>query len=245
MALQIITPEGGFHNQDIRSSQARLARGGTYRNLSTVCLMPTRGTIPARVLQSWFSLMAPMNQPFTRLFLTNMEVGDAYEQAVEFVLSDPNLSKWMYVLTLEEDNMPPPDGLLKLYESIEGKVDGRKYDAVGGLYWTKGPAGQPMIYGDPNVMPKNFVPQMPVMDSVQHCNGLGMGFTLFRMSMLKDRQIPRPLFHTLQSYQPGVGAKAYTQDLYFFEKAAGWGYTFACDTRVKVGHYDINEDMVW
>lgn len=245
MTLQIITPEGGFHNQDLSKSQARLARGGSYRDLSTVCLIPTRGMIPARVLQSWFSMLTPMNQKFSRLFLTGMEVGDAYEQAASYVAADPTLSTWKYVLTLEEDNMPPPDGLLRLYESIEGKVDGRKYDAVGGLYWTKGPEGQPMIYGNPAEMPMNFVPQFPQMDVVQPCNGLGMGFTLFRISMLKDPRIPRPLFHTLQSYEAGIGTKGYTQDLYFFEKAAGWGYKFACDTRVRVGHYDVDQDMVW
>lgn len=245
MSVQIITPEGGLHNQDLGASTARLVKGSTYKDLSTICLIPTRGMIPARVLQSWFSLITPMNQKFTRLFLHGMEVGDAYEQAVGIILMDPNLSRWKYVLTLEEDNMPPPDGLMRLYEAIEGKVDGQKYDAVGGLYWTKGPEGQPMIYGNPAEMPMNFVPQIPQPDTVQRCNGLGMGFTLFRMSMLMDQRIPRPLFQTLQSYAPGVGAKSYTQDLYFFEKAAGWGYRFACDTRVKVGHYDPQQDMVW
>ena len=37
------------------------------------------------------------------------------------------------MLTLEDDNLPPPDGLLRLYESIEAGP----YDAVGGLYWTR------------------------------------------------------------------------------------------------------------
>ena len=47
------------------------------------------------------------------------------------------------MLTVEQDNLPPQDGIMKLYESIE-----EGFDVVSGLYWTKGDAGQPMIYGD-------------------------------------------------------------------------------------------------
>jgi hypothetical protein len=242
---QIIMPEGGIHNADLDKSRDRLLRGSSYRDLSTVCLIPTRGQIAARVIQAWFGLLTAMNQKFMRMFLTGMEVGDAYTQGVAFVTSHPELSQWRYVLTLEEDNIPPPDGLLRLYEAIEGRVDGQKYDAVGGLYWTKGEGGMPMIYGDPGVMPLSFVPQMPQLDTVQRCNGLGMGFTLFRLSMLRDERLGQPLFKTEQSYTPGVGARAYTQDLHFFERAGGWGYKFACDTRVRVGHYSIDQDMVW
>ena len=70
------------------------------------------------------------------------------------------------------------------------------FDAIGGLYWTKGENGQPMIYGNPNEMPKNFRPQVPIVDGLQPCNGLGMGFTLFKLSMF--RKIDKPWFKTLQ-----------------------------------------------
>ena len=74
------------------------------------------------------------------------------------------------------------------------------------------------------------------------CQGLGMGFTLFRMKMLLDPKLPRPLFKTVQEFVPGQGAKMYTQDLRFFEEAAKHGYRFACSTRVKVGHFDATAD---
>lgn len=238
---QIITPEGGFHNRDLEQSRARLIKGATYKDASTICIIPTRGLVHARVLQSWFNMMTPMNQRFTRLFATNMEVGQAYTAMIEMILANPQLANWKYILTLEEDNIPPPDGLIRLIEALANS----DYMAVGGLYWTKGPGGQPMIYGDPNEMPKNFRPQAPVPDSLQHCLGLGMGFTLFRLDLFKDERIPRPWFKTEQSYTPGVGSRAYTQDLYFFENAGTFGHKFACDTRVLVGHYDIEGDQVW
>jgi hypothetical protein len=102
-----------------------------------------------------------------------------------------------------------------------------------------------MIYGDPKIEPVNFIPQKPVPDSIQPARGLGMGFNLFKMNIFKDQKLARPWFKTLQQFTPGVGAKAYTQDLYFYENAGKLGYRFACDTRVKVGHYDVSMDVVW
>lgn len=240
MKPQIIMPDTGRHNADLAAATARLTQAQSYRDLSTVIVCPTRGTLYPRVVSSWFALMRPMNQKVLGpIFLSGMEVGEAYNAGVEMILNSPELSKWKYMLTLEEDNLPPPDGLLKLYESIEQGP----YDAVGGLYWTKGPGGQPMIYGDPGVMPKNFIPQIPVPDAVQPCHGLGMGFTLFRIKAFKT--LPKPWFKTQQEYVPGQGTRMYTQDLYFFDTAARKGLRFASDNRVCVGHYDPNEDIVW
>src|SRR5438105_398817 len=199
----LIEQDVGRNNANIEAARDRLIRGQTYRDLSTICIVATRGMIPSRVVQSWMGLAPAMNQKFMRIFLEQMEVGDAYNKGIEMVLAHPDLSTWKYVLTLEEDNCPSPDGLLKLYESIQ------KFDSVGGLYWTKGDQGQPMIYGDPQVMPKNYIPQLPKADTVQECNGLGMGFTLFKLDMF--RKIPKPWFKTLQEYAPGQGMRAATQ----------------------------------
>jgi hypothetical protein len=229
----------GRHNTDLDKSIERLEQAKTYRDLSTVCIVPTRGAIPAKVVQSWWSMFTPMNQKFIRVFAVAMEVGVAYTSSIEEILSNPDLSKWKYIMTLEEDNMPPPDGLLKLYEDMD------KFDVVGGLYWTKGEAGQPMIYGDPKRKEMNFVPQKPIPDTVQECNGLGMGFNLYKMDIFRDPRVPRPFFVSLQEYSAGTGAKSYSQDLYFYENIRKLGYRVACDTRVKVGHYDSNFDVVW
>lgn len=237
MKAQILIADNqGVHNSSDYTERLKTAR--TYEDLSTICIVPTRGQIPARVVQSWMGMMTPMNQKFTRIFAIGLEVGDAYSQTIENILNHPELSKWKYILTLEEDNMPPPDGLLKLYQSM------KKYDVVGGLYWTKGELGQPMIYGDPKVMPKNFIPQLPIPNTVQEANGLGMGFNLWKLEMFKDKRLRKPWFKTVQQVDSD-GARAYTQDLYFFEDAAKYGYKFACDTSVKVGHYDYQNDIVW
>jgi hypothetical protein len=228
----------GAHNSRGEVSSARLLKGNTYRDLSTVWITPTRGKLAPRVVSAWIAMMRPMNQPFIGpLFFENDEVGVAYQKGIEMILDNPELSKWKYILTVEEDNLPPSDGLLKLYESIE-----KGFDCVSGLYWTKGETGQPMIYGDPKVMPRNFIPQIPQADALQHCNGLGMGFNLWRVDSFKRKlkDMPKPWFKTVQER----GAQ-FTQDLWFFNEAAKHGFKVACDTRVKVGHLDINSGIVW
>lgn len=555
---KIYVPEFGVHNRDLEESARRLDISKTYRDLSTVIICPTRGLIPSRVVQSWLGLMKPMNQKVIGpIFAVGMEVGEAYNNLVSLVLNNPELSKWKYILTIEEDNVPPADGLLKLYESMD------KYDVVQGLYWTKGEGGQPMCfdnetevltkigwkffkditfndeiatintegyieyhlplakqvydysgdmivwkgqcyntkvtpdhmmycstrdgrpfiriaaqevenrrklsfkkdalwngdeidvykingiieakmdnwleflgyylsegycpnrinknsnlvdirqnegkvydlivnvikrlgitpnlytgkasriqfcnydyhnelikfgkagdkyipdyvkklstrqikifldaiwrgggnfknglymvyttkskkladdiqelllkiglvgtigmvknkniyrvsvtnrnltprvtkksyrefysgkiydltvpnhtmyvrrhgnaiwsgncYGDPNIFPKNFIPQKPIPETVMACNGLGMGFNLFKIDIFKNKDLQKPWFKTVQEVTTG-GVRAYTQDLYFYENASKCGYRFACDTRVKVGHYSYEQDIVW
>ena len=230
----------GIHNADLQASIERLNKGKTYQDLSTVIVCPTRGMIADRVVQSWIGMIRPMNQKVIGpIFIRGYEVGHAYNMAVQMILDNPELSKWKYMLTIEEDNLPPPDGLIKLYEHMD------TFDVVGGLYWTKGEGGQPMIYGDPTVTPTNFIPQAPKHECVQPANGLGMGFNLWKMSIFKDGRLPKPWFKTVEEYVPGGGTRVYTQDLYFFENAGKLGYKFACDTRVRVGHFDPSTDVVW
>lgn len=236
--MQIIVPNtDGIHNSNPETN-ARLERAKSYQDLSTIIISPVVGGIDPIVVQSWMGIMRPMNQKvFGPIFVKGFEVGEAYNSAIEMILSNESLKDFKYLCTLEHDNLPPPDGLLKMYESMD------RFDVIGGLYWTKGEEGQPMIYGDPTVLPKNFIPQRPIPETVQPANGLGMGFNLFKLDIF--RNMPKPWFKTLQEYDPMTGAKAYTQDLYFYENAAKLGYKFACDTRVKVGHYDINTGIIW
>ena len=236
----IVPHDAGAQNGDLSKAQARLDASRSYKNLSTVIVCPTRGgrSLCPRFVSAMQGLMRPMNQMvWGPIFMEGMEVGAAYNAAIDMILANPQLAKFKYLLTVEDDNLPPPDGLLKLYEGM------RDYDAVGGLYWTKGDLGQPMIYGDPKVQPLNFVPQRPVENTIQPTNGLGMGFTLFRMECF--RKLPRPWFVSKQSWDPAEGAKAYTQDLWFFENAARAGMKVAADTRVRVGHLDIEQNIVW
>jgi hypothetical protein len=195
----IVGYEAGAHNES-KQTVKRLKSGRQYQDLSTVMIVPTRGTIPARVVECWMGMLTPMNNAFTRIFISGMEVGDAYNAGIELVLNHPELSKWKYILTVEEDNLPPPDGVLKLLETIGD------HGAIGGLYYTKGEGGQPMIYGSPERRPQ-LPPQPPVPEAIQPCNGLGMGFTLFKTDLFRDEKIERPWFKTVNEWSPQTGAQ--------------------------------------
>jgi hypothetical protein len=229
----ILGGDVGYHNRTQRRSAKRVKDSGAYRDLSTVCVIPTRGTVPARVVESWMGLQSPMNQAFVRMFIEGMEVGAAYEKAVDTILNHDMLRGFRYMLTLEEDNVPPSDGLLRLFENID------RFAVVAGLYYTKGEAGMPMIYGDPKGI-LSFNPQTPVPGKVQECNGTGMGFTLFDLRLFREGKIERPFFRTQQDDR-GVG----TQDLYFAGKARQAGYRIASDNRVRVGHLDKTTGVCW
>ncbi len=238
---EIIVPyEVSGMNADLKRAQQRLDTSGSYKDLSTIIVVPTRGgrSLCPRFVSAIAGLMRPMNQQCVGpIYMTGMEVGAAYNAAIEMIQGHPQLDKFRFLLTIEDDNIPPPDGLLKIYSGM------RDFDAVGGLYWTKGEEGQPMIYGDPNMPQLNFIPQRPVAETLQRCHGLGMGFTLFKLSIFK--KLPKPWFETKQSWDPATGVKCYTQDLWAFENMAKLGIKVACDTRVKIGHLDVENNILW
>jgi hypothetical protein len=228
----------GKHNDNLKQTIARLEKANTYRDLSTVIIVPTRGgrSLTPKWVQASQGVMKPMNQKIIGpIYVSGMEVGAAYNWAVTWIKT--SLPDFKYMLTWEDDVIPPPDGIMKLYEAIDD------YDCIQGLYYTKGEEGQPMIYGDIKDPVINFRPQVPIPDFVQQCYGLGQGFNLFKMDMFKT--VDPPWFNTEQKWDPATGARCYTQDLHFFEKATRLGFKFATDNRIRCGHYDEGTDIVW
>lgn len=221
----------GKHNNPERYEEWK--KLGHYKNCSTIWVTPTRGTCATRVAFSWANVCGAPNHALVRMCIEGYEVGEAYNQAIIQILSSPQLSNFAYVLCVEEDNTPPPDGLLKLCDSIQ------KYDGVSGLYWLKGPDGCPQIWGNPEE-PFTYAPQ-PIKETLQECNGLGMGFTLFRLEMFKNPGFQFGKWFKTMSDSSQVS----TQDLYFCKRAKELGYKFAVDTRVKVGHLDLATGEIW
>jgi hypothetical protein len=229
---------GGAHNADLEQTTARLMKGGSWKKQRVIVIIPTGAQLPAKAALSHWNLMFPPNQGVIRILAQGMEVGEAYSNAIEMVLADPNLKDWEYILTLEHDNCPPPDGLLKLIKQMEEHPE---YACIGGLYFTKGWDGVAQIWGDPKDPILNFRPQPPRAGQLVECCGTGMGFNLWRLSMFKDTKLRKPWFKTVASLQEGVG----TQDLYFWADARKYGYRCAIDCDVKVGHYDFENDIMW
>ena len=233
----------GAHNADLTQTVSRLTAEGSYKDMSCIMIVPCFGSIPTKAVASWLNLYSPPNAKFTRIFAVGMEVGVAFSSAIESILAHPDLSKWKYILTLEHDNIPPPDGIVKLLAQMEKHPE---YACIGGLYFTQGPGGCAQIWGDPKDPVLNFRPQLPDPNGgLVECCGTGMGFNVWRLDMFKDEKLRKPWFHT--QTEGGVG----TQDLYFWSDARKHGYRCAIDCSVKVGHYDLEgkrggiPDMVW
>jgi hypothetical protein len=233
--------------------------GSTYKDSSTVIVIPTRGKyktekgeevlglIHQRVVSAWQGLIAPMNQKRAILFASGHEVGQAYNAMIQMILAHPELSKWNYVMTLEDDNIPPPDAHIRLLESIAWG----NYDAVSGLYFTKGELSMPMAYGDPaeyartgamDFRPRD-VKEALAAGQVMPVNGIAMGCALWKMSLFRD--IPPPWYVTLNDVVPGQGVVGMTQDLEMCAKSVRAGKRFAVDMRVKVGHLNIGDGIVY
>jgi hypothetical protein len=234
----VVQDFAGVHNNDLHKTSARLIQGGSWKKQRIVVILPAGKTMSTRVALSHWNLGFPPNNGVVRILAEGMEVGDAYSQAIEQVLGHPDLSTWEYILTIEVDNAPPGDGVIKLLDRMEAHPE---FDCIGGLYFTKGHGGVAQIWGDPKDPVMNFRPQPPdPTGGLVPTVGTGMGFNLWRMKMFKDARLPKPLFKTLS------GSKGFaTQDLAFWGEARKLGYKAAIDCSVRVGHWDEGEGVMW
>lgn len=268
----------------LRETAQMAPLGEGYTNLSTVIIIPNRGVIeeeahlncekcghnnkylktvsngfhPQFVTAFKNHLIKPMNVPMPEMVIPGMEVGEAYNTAIDYILKHPILKEYKYVLTIEDDNIiPPPDesipkgALWPLYEDLEKGG----FDIAGGLYFTKGDFNEPLLYGNPEEKRTAVEGMFKVRWDWQNqdpgpieCNGMGMGFTLFKLDIFRDKRLKKPYFKTvagLHGKGKNKGMGYYTQDLYFFEKIRGLGYKVCVDTRVRLGHIDVSTGIVY
>lgn len=226
---------GGVHNSNPDATRARLIKGASWKKQRIVVIIPAGDSIPAKVALSHWNLAFAPNNGVMRILAQGMEVGEAYSTAIEQILAHPEMSQWEYILTIEHDNAPPPDGVIKLLERMEAHPE---YACIGGLYFTKGYGGCAQIWGDPRDPVTNFRPMLPdPQGGLVECCGTGMGFNLWRLAMFKDEKLRKPWFVTQR--KDGVS----TQDLYFWADARKHGYRCAIDCSVKVGHYDMKGEF--
>lgn len=231
---------GGKFAANPQGHMAKLIKGGSWKKQRIIVIIPADATIPAKVALSHWNLIFPPNNGIVRILAQGMEVGHAYSTAIENVLGHPDLKEWEFILTLEHDNMPPQDGVIRLVEQMEQHPE---FACIGGLYFCKGEGGCAQIWGDIRDPLINFRPQLPDPNGgLVECVGTGMGFNLWRLSIFKDARLKKPWFRTLKGENgTGVG----TQDLTFWGDARKYGYRCAIDCSVKTGHYDLATDTVW
>ncbi len=212
----------------------------SYRDTSTVVLVPSRDQwMHTRFVQHMNSIQWAMNMKRALFHITGDEVGKAYSDQIKLVLEHPELSKWKYVMTIEDDVLVPPDCFIRLAEAIEAGPFG----GVSGLYFTKSDdLPMPMCYGDPAEYARTGVADFRPRDvreavkqgAIVPCNGIACGISLYRMSLFRD--LPYPWFVTSPSH---------TQDLYLCGNAIRAGKRFAVDCGVRCGHLDFESGRVF
>lgn len=222
--------------------------GASYRDGSTVLVVPTRGTIHYKVASAWENMFPPMNQKRAKLYAVGDEVGRAYNDTMKMVLAHPHLSTFKYVMTLEDDNLPPPDAQVKLLDSLHVS----KFDAMSGLYYTKGPLNMPMAFGDPKSLletgrmdfrPRDIVKALEHGGNILEVNGIAMGCAVWKMELFKE--FAPPWFVTVNEFIPYEGIKHITQDLFFCERLRRGGKRLGVDLRVHVGHLDVETGVIY
>jgi hypothetical protein len=253
--VQFAGPEG-YHNAHLEESAARILKGHSYRDMGVVAIVPMRkgGTLRPYWVQMFNGLIKPPNHPYLTFYAEGFEVGDAFNQAIWGILNNPDLMKWNsgrgpWIYTQEDDNIPPPDALIKLLEDMYTTP----YAVISGLYWTKGEGGVPQIWGDPASVPPNYAPQVPIPDTIQECRGTGMGCAVWDIEMFKDPRVRQGVgadgvpvwFRTVAEVDANGAAQCGTQDLSFSAQAQKFGYRFAVDTRIRVGHIDYGANVTW
>lgn len=226
----------GHHNSHPDRTVARLIKGGSWKKQRVICILPAGQSMQTKVALSHWSLAFPPNNGVVRILAQGMEVGEAYSAAIESVLNHPDLKDWEYILTIEHDNLPPPDGVINLIAQMEAHPE---YACIGGAYYTKGEGGVLQAWGDPTDPVVNFRPQLPVPGQLVECCGTGMGFNLWRLKMFKDPRLRKPWFKTIAGKE---GCS--TQDLYAWSDFRKHGYRCAVDCAIGVGHID-ESGMVW
>lgn len=224
--------DAGHHNNNMPQTIERLTKEAAYKDCRTIIIAPTVGKVPARVALSWQGLAKPPNSNCPMVLADGAEVGEAYSRCIEGILAHPDMSKYPYMLTVEHDNILPYDGLLKLIQHMESHPE---FDVIGALYFTKGNGGVAQCWGDIKDPVLNFRPQRPianVLDSqLIEVYGTGMGMTMYRLKMFRDKNLRKPWFATKDGF---------SQDLYFASDAKKNGYRFAVALDVKVSHLDYD-----
>ena len=232
----------GRLGESANESVARFDRASEWKKSRVISITPAAEDIPVKVALTHWNLVFPPNQNCVRVAAQGMEVGKAYDNTIKAVLAHPAFTDFEFILTIEHDNTPPHDGLLKLIDAMHAHP---VLSCISGLYFIKGLGGYPQIWGDPSDKELNFRPQRPDLSgNLVECQGTGMGFALWRTSMfkemLKNEKLEGRLFETVE----GTLGMA-TQDLSFWTKARPLGYRCAVHCGVKVGHYEKETDTVW
>jgi GT2 family glycosyltransferase len=208
-----------------------LLKGDTYHDRSHAIITPSRGVVHAEVYGAHLSMrQVPGSVKSIRVVVTGDEVGVAYNRAIRTILDYKE--RFRYIITLEDDMLPPELGFEQLIASIEAHPE---MAGVSGLYYTKHENKVPLVLGFPDRPQDGSMRSIPTDDpnAFIECNIIPQGFGIFRADLY--RELPFPWYVTTRE----------TQDVTFCRKARDKGYRFAVDCSIRCGHLDLSTGKVY
>lgn len=208
----------------------------------SICIVtPTRGVRatadgPLLIQQhpdAWLAhqalAMPPMVGRVHRIPCIGKGVAEAYNLLVHAALD----TGATYLVTLEDDIIPPGDALIRLQARL---LRHPELAAVSALYWSRGEGSVPFLLGDPALGLDDFEPEAPPdadAEQLVRVNAIPFGCAMWRLDMF--RQIPGPWFDDTVE----------THDIAWARVAGAVGSLFAVDCTIKAGHVDSRTGRIY
>lgn len=206
-----------------------VVEGEGYVEKSTCLIVPT-SVVDGRVYISHMSLFWPFNVP--KEFVASYKVEDpavAYEKLCEAAIAKGTA----YLLTLEDDILPPQDAIIRLHKTM---LEHPEFDGISALYFSRRAEVVPLLVGFPDRPGDGTIRVVPEQPGLVEVNVIPMGFALWKSSLFE--LVERPWFKT--DVDRGM-----SQDSYFCHAARAAGRRFAVDTSLRVGHLDVRSGKVF
>lgn len=218
-----------------------VVREGSHRRPSFLMGLPSFGTVPIEFCVAVMRLASPMNCISQMMMVKRFEIGAARDEIARYyVAQSPRPS---YLFFLGDDMLPPWDGLIKLWDTME---EGH-WDILSGLYYLKTEPPTPVMWRANNEghMRAGIDFKVGEVVSVDIC---GLDFCLIRPEVFEA--IEPPYFQTQVTFKEsdalGNGAMyKSTEDGYFLRKAKAAGKRVGVHTGIRVSHIDVKTGMVY
>lgn len=224
---------------------------------------PTEGLIRYEWANARFGQIVPMNWEMSGFVINYATVGYNIDDAYNVIVKKALDIGVEWLLTIEDDTMPPND----LFPRLATYMDEKKIPIVSGLYYLKAEPTQPLVFRGRGT---GAYSKFKIGEKVW-CDGIPMGCMLIHTSILKwfwnnseeyhavDGEKLRKVFETPRKmfFDPATmefSSQMGTQDLYFCDRIVkekvfdktGWKeigkkkYPFLVDTGIFCRHIDRN-----
>jgi hypothetical protein len=150
----------------------------------------------------------------------------AYEKAVDMALSDGA----DYILTVEDDTFPPPDGFVRLYNLISKHEERGEKVIIGGWY----PKRSDTFIGTPIILENGRRTDLKPDGAIHEVYTIPQGFTLFPVQVFKE--LTPPYFAVTDNL---------SQDSWFSQLAREAGWKLLVDTALRCKHIDRKTGKVY